>query len=421
MPGRFFVHNLGCKVNRAESDTITTALLCAGGISGSREDADVVVINTCTVTAEAEAKTRKAIRRVAKDASHPWVIATGCAIAIDKEAYEALGTRVIAEPDRLCAQQRALELLGLSSRTDDSNEVVLCQGDGFHTRRGIKIQDGCDNSCTYCVVRIARGPAVSMSLSDICRQVQGADRQGIREIILTGVNIGAYQYENQGLTALIRKLLDSTSKLRLRLSSLEPQHVSDELLELMAESKGRLCAHLHLPLQSGCDRILREMGRSYDAGFYVERVDRARALMPHLALTTDVIVGFPGESEMDFDESLTFCEERGFSRMHIFRYSGRPGTSSAQMPEQVPSKTAAIRAAKMRELADRLQALDVAGRVGHVETVLVERSGHATSESYHRVEVPAKAQVGSLIPVKFIDCRDNLLYGSITGANGRWS
>jgi threonylcarbamoyladenosine tRNA methylthiotransferase MtaB len=408
--------------------------------------ADVIIVNTCTVTAEADAKTRKAIRQAHAAPHRPWVIATGCAVAIERATYEALGDRVLAEPDRNRAQEKALELLKLS-RPAIAAPLPVPTGEGFNTRRGIKIQDGCDNACTFCIVRVARGRAHSLPPATILEQVLAAEGERVREIVLTGVNIGSYCAVDvppgvggsaAGTTAdattntlantatsatpdtatptldlchLVSRLLDATSKLRIRLSSLEPQHASDELLALMAASDGRLCAHLHLPLQSGSDRTLTAMGRLYDTAIFAQRVRRARELMPHLALTTDVIVGFPGESDQDFAQSLAFCERMAFARMHVFRYSKRPATPAAKMPHQVSPALSAARAASMRNLAVKMRQHDLAARVGTTELVLVERHGFGTSESYHRVELVGNPSIGDLIPVHLTAHRDTLLQG----------
>jgi threonylcarbamoyladenosine tRNA methylthiotransferase MtaB len=441
MTADFFVHNLGCKVNRVESDSITAALLAAGGSQVARGSARVIVINTCTVTGEADTKTRKAIRQALASEHEPWVIATGCAVAIDKEGLAALGKKVIAEPDREQAKLTALELLGLTSGVsvaerfgtvpynaqaesppnDHSQSIPIVSsrlriGEGFNTRMGIKIQDGCDNACTYCIVHVARGPGKSVDAAHIVEQVKLAEQSGVREVVLTGVNIGAYvdgEYDRAskglGLVSLIAKLLQSTSELRIRLSSLEPEHAIDELFELMEASKGRVCAHLHLPLQSGCDTTLVAMARSYDTAFFAERASKAKKLLPHIALTTDLIVGFPSESETDFKASLGFCEQIAFSRMHVFRYSARPGTPAAIMPQQVAATAKNERSDQARQLAAALQTQDLEKRVGSEEKVLVERSGRATSESYHPVELSSDYKVGSLVPVRFVGYRDNLL------------
>jgi threonylcarbamoyladenosine tRNA methylthiotransferase MtaB len=281
--------------------------------------------------------------------------------------------------------------------------------DGFRTRRGIKIQDGCDNVCSYCVVRLARGASRSTPVAEIREQVQAAEQSEIREIILTGVNLGSFNDQGHGLCQLVDELLGITTHLRIRLSSLEPQHADDELLALMAASSGRLCAHLHLPLQSGCDRTLEAMARPYDTAFYAERVAHARALMPHLALTTDLIVGFPGESDEDFAQSLSFCERMDFAQMHVFRYSKRPQTPATELSHQVLAPVSAERARVVREYAARARHRDALGRVGTQEAVLVETRGRGTSESYHKVAVSPDAKIGSLIFVRFTGYRDNLL------------
>jgi len=407
----FFVQNLGCKVNRVESDTICAELLVAGGRLTTRDRADVILINTCTVTGEADAKTRKEMRRSLNAAKKPWVIATGCATAIEQEAYKQLGARLIVEPNRQLALQKAIELLGLqTSDTFDDHTIVRC-GNEFRSRMGIKIQDGCNNACAYCIVPAARGKAQSIQLQDILTQANIADSQNIGELIITGVNIGAYSHDDRDLAVLLRLLLESTSHLRIRLSSLEPQYLSDELIDMIAGSKSRICAHLHLPLQSGCNKTLREMGRHYDCDFFEERLRKARETMPHIAITTDVIVGFPGESEQDFIESLQFCERMKFSRMHVFRYSKRPGTSASIRTDHIAVQVSRTRAISMGELAQALELQDVRSRLQTTETVLVESDGLGRSESYHQVLLPAHVKKGSLVTMKFTDHHSGLLSG----------
>lgn len=406
MPADFFVQNLGCKVNRVESDLISATLLKAGGKSVKRDDAQVIVVNTCTVTGEAEMKTRKAIRQALNAKQAPWVIATGCAIAINQGEFEELGARVIAEPNRADALKKSLELLGLAV-PDESRFARV--GTGFIKRAGVKIQDGCDNHCTYCIVPQARGAGVSTPLEEILAEVVEAQRCGVREIVLTGVNIGCYNDRGASLSALVGELLAATSDLRLRLSSIEPQHTTEDLLSVMKASSGRLCAHLHLPLQSGCDSTLQAMGRLYNTGKFEEIVLQARELMPMLALTTDVIVGFPGENDDEFWQSLEFCQRMAFSKMHVFRYSKRPETPAALNPNQISPQVRAKRAVELRELSREMLQDDLSKRVGTIENVLIERSGRGMSESYHQVEVPVDSEVGTLIPMQFTGYRDTLL------------
>jgi threonylcarbamoyladenosine tRNA methylthiotransferase MtaB len=387
---------------------MTATLLAAGAVEVRRDEAALVIVNTCTVTGEAETKTRKAIRQALKGDRRPWVIATGCAIAVDRETFEALGEKVIAEPDRELALRKALDLLGVETPAADT---LSRTGGNFNRRMGIKIQDGCDNRCSYCIVPTARGAARSLSFEGIVSQVVAAERSGVREVVLTGVNIGGYTDNGATLAVLVDGLLQATSKLRVRLSSLEPQHADDALFAVMAASEGRLCAHLHLPLQSGCDTTLKAMRRLYDTEFFAERVKAARALMPRLALTTDVIVGFPGETDDDFRRSSAFCERMRFSRMHVFRYSKRPGTPAAERLDQVAPQVSAERASRLRESAAAMEAEDLAARVGTTENVCVERVGRGMSESYHRVAVSADRAAGSLVPVHFTSVRANLLVG----------
>jgi threonylcarbamoyladenosine tRNA methylthiotransferase MtaB len=418
----FFVCNLGCKVNRAESDALVRTLVAAGAAAAGRDEAKVVVVNTCTVTGEAEAKARKAIRQALAGACDPWVVATGCAVAVAPEAYAALGARVVVVPEKDAAAARALELLGCPQA--GCNDACAPPADGplkaqglkgcgtLGTRRILKIQDGCDNRCSYCIVHVARGPACSVPASRIAVQLRAAEEEGVREAVLAGIDIGSYLSEGKDLCALVEGLLAATSKLRLRLSSLEVQHASDRLLGLMAASDGRLCAHLHLPLQSGCDRTLALMRRRYDTALFAERAARARALMPRLALTTDVIVGFPAERDEDFRESRAFCEHMSFSRIHVFRYSLRPGTPAAALGPAVPPEEKAERAQALRTMAAAMRRADLVGRLGDVERVLVERSGQGTSESYLRVGLPAGPLPGALVAVRFSACRDTLMYGT---------
>jgi threonylcarbamoyladenosine tRNA methylthiotransferase MtaB len=385
---------------------MTATLLAAGGTEVKREQARLVIINTCTVTGEAEMKTRKAIRQALAGTEKPWVIATGCAITVNQSSFETLGERVIAQPNRIEATNKALKLLGLERGTQ---EAPPRSGENFNRRMGVKIQDGCNNRCSYCIVPTARGSARSTSVEEIIEQIVQAEQDGVREVVLTGVNIGCYQSDHMALGGLAKTLLERTEAVRIRLSSLEPQHTTDELLDIMAGSQGRLCAHLHLPLQSGCDTTLRAMGRHYTAAFFEDRVVQARARMPHLSLTTDVIVGFPGETDEDFDVSFAFCKRMGFSRIHVFRYSKRPGTPAALHTDHITPPVTAKRAARLRELSEQLQQSDLLTRINTTERVLVERPGRGMSESYHRVQLPTNYAVGSLIPLQFTGCRDTLL------------
>lgn len=443
---RFAVVNLGCKVNRVEADGFERLLAGRGGAPSPVAEADLIVVNTCTVTGEAEKKTRKAVRHALSANEEAPVVVTGCATEIDAASYEALGSRVTvvpkagmalyleegafpsrppaggspldtraqrddhtAEEGELVAPERRAPSTG--NRTaglaaPEGAEAVL-PADG-RMRIGIKVQDGCDNACTYCIVHVARGRATSRNGDEAVAEAVALARAGVREIVLTGINLGSYDADGLDLADLCRRLLAETAELhapgeppcRFRIGSVEPMDVSMDLISLLAEARGRLCRHLHLPLQSGSSKVLREMGRPYDAEEYRQLADYLRAMVPEIALTTDIIVGFPGETEQDFEDTCTLARHAAFSKIHVFPYSRREGTPAAECPDQVPPGEKAARAARLRTLTDELAAADRAARAGAVELALVERPGHATTESYHEMPAPAGAAIGSLVPVK---------------------
>ena len=393
---RFCVVNLGCKVNRVESDTIAAALIAQGGVAVGEEDAELVVVNTCTVTGEADKKARKAVRHALKSAPGADVIVTGCAVAINAEAYEALGERVKVV-------QRA-ELL--ASLNDGKGADFMRLGEGFRTRVSVKVQDGCNRACTYCIVHVARGRSKSVPASDVLAECERYLARGVKELVLTGIDLGSYRDGSVRLEDLAESLLELVDRntppneqpARLRASSLEPDSVSRGFIDLMAKSDGLLCRHLHLPLQSGSTKVLREMARPYSADGFYDLVESIYDAVPELSLSTDIICGFPGESEEEFAETLEIARRCRFSKIHVFPYSMRSGTPAAARRDQVPPEVKTTRAAKLRSLADDLRAADLARRAGSVELALVE-GATALTESYHEIPAPTGCTSGSLVPV----------------------
>ena len=272
-------------------------------------------------------------------------------------------------------------------------------------RVGVKVQDGCDNACTYCIVYVARGPARSRPADAVVAEACALARAGVREVVLTGINLGSYRDGSLGLAGLLQHLLAATADLhgpgelpcRFRLSSVEPADVGEDLMEALASAEGRLCRHLHLPLQSGSSRVLADMARPYSAEDYVALVGRLRAWLPSLALATDVIAGFPGETEGDFEQTCAVVRTCGFMNLHVFPYSQREGTPAAARPDQLASEVRADRAARLRVLGAELRASDRAARVGTRELGLVEAPGRAMTESYYEVTVGDSAPVGALV------------------------
>ncbi|WP_455139230.1 MiaB/RimO family radical SAM methylthiotransferase [Thermophilibacter sp.] len=407
--------NLGCRVNRVELDRMAAELEAAGARLVREDEADVVVVNTCAVTAEAEAKTRKAVRRAAALPRRPLVVATGCVANLfaDELAVLAPTVEVVREKSRVAA--RALDALGLAASSPDAPRVaapVSAPTPTGRTRPGVKIQDGCDNRCSYCIVWRARGAGRSVPVAEVTSEVAAACERGAREVVLTGINLGSYRAEGPDgrelrLPGLLAHLLDETGVGRLRISSIEPPDVDDELCRAMAASAGRVAPFLHVCLQSGCDATLERMARPYDAAGFLRVVERARAAVPGVALGTDLIVGFPGETDEEFEESLALCRAARFSRMHVFRYSRRPGTPAASMPGQVPPEVSAKRAARARALAAEMRRAEAQRLVGSDDLVVVQAPGRGVTGGLFDAVVNAALPVGSLVPVRVSGVADD--------------
>ena len=398
------VVNLGCRVNRVESDRISCALAERGFALVDQRDADVVVVNTCAVTAEAEAKTRKAVRHALSLPREPRVVATGCVVNLHADELEQLSDRVLCEPSKVDVPDRVAEATGFSGASNGSANLELTELLGRH-RIGVKVQDGCDNRCTYCIVWKARGPSRSVPVDQVVDQVDAVARAGVPEVVLTGVNLGRYDGSDEGdlhveLDELLTEILDRTDVGHVRLSSIEPQDVTDRLLAAVRDSGGRVAPFFHMPLQSGCTATLSRMGRAYTADEYLDVVERVRAVLPEAAVSCDVIVGFPGETDGEYDESRALVERVGFSRLHVFRYSRRPGTWAADAPGQVSPEVMAERARDLRELGEAMALADRRRRVGRVERCVMEDGAHGTLATFHRVEVaPDEALAGRLVSV----------------------
>lgn len=409
---KFHVINLGCKVNKLESDQLTALFLARGAEISQLDDADLVVINTCTVTGEADKKARKATRSALRHNAAAQVVVTGCASALHPSEFSEIDARVQVIPkaslidvldNRYFSAERALDAPACPSSTPALARRV---GEHFRTRVSIKIQDGCDHACTFCIVHVARGKARSRNAYDVIDEVLDYAQAGVREIVLTGINTGSYCYEGITLARLLEKLLDLTAHmhsahqapLRFRLSSVEPQNIDDALIDVMAQHEGRVCRHLHLPMQSGSTRILEAMERDYSIETYLDLVARLRAKMPSIALSTDVIVGFPGETDDDFDATVHAIRTAQFCKLHVFPYSVRAGTPAACMPHQVPEPLKRLRASMLRALSDQLFEADFNARIGTKELVLVENDT-ALTDSYHEIARPLHSNKGDLIPI----------------------
>lgn len=408
--------NLGCRVNRVELDLMASELERAGVALVGEEEASAVVVNTCAVTGEAEAKTRKAVRRAAGLPQGPLVVATGCVANLFSEELSALAPNVVVEREKSRVAARVLEGLGLAAGVGGRAEPAPCDPGAVtptgRTRPGIKIQDGCDNRCTYCIVWRARGAARSEAPGRVLSEVRAAMARGAHEVVLTGINLGSYRASDgrgreQDLPALLELLLAETGVDRVRLSSIEPPDVTARLCSVMAASGGRVAPFLHVCLQSGCDETLRRMARVYRTDLFRRVAETARSHVPDIALSTDLIVGFPGETEEEFGRSLAFCREMRFSWMHVFRYSRRPGTPAATMPGQVPADVCAERGRRARGLAREMRLAEATRLVGAEDLVVVQYPGRAVSGGLFDVAVDPSIPVDSLVRVRLASVRDD--------------
>lgn len=438
---RVYVDTLGCRLNQSEIESLARQFERAGHtVVGVAGEADLCVVNTCAVTGEAEHKSRQLIRRIARAAPQARIVATGCYAHLapgevqalpgvsqvinnfDKDRLVALVALSVApfSPDTRARRQATVELF-------DREPIVRDYVPGAYgrTRAFVKVQDGCDNRCTFCITTIARGPGRSRPLAEVVAEVQAMAAGGYQEVVLTGVHLGSYGHdrgERDGLKRLVAALLADTDIPRLRLSSLEPWDLDEHFFELWANP--RLCPHLHLPLQSGCDRTLRRMARRTTCASFRRLVEAARAAIPDLALTTDLIAGFPGESDDDFRASYEYVASIGFAGLHVFPYSARPGTAAARLRNQVPPQVKEARCRALIALGREMGRAFRQRYIGRTVAVLWESATGADERgwrwsgltpNYLRVEVTSREVLHNRVtPVRLVAlCQDNILEGEL--------
>lgn len=440
---RIFLDQLGCRLNFSENSTLAGRLNAAGHhIVGRPEDAHVIVLNTCAVTAQAARKSRQAARHLNKRNPEARIAMTGCyATLAPQESAELPGVELVADNQSKEILHTLLE--PWSAQFSDPEDLARIQPHGTpfalaasaeeagRTRAFVKVQDGCQNRCTFCIVTALRGDSRSRSTADVVGEVQGLVESGYREAVLTGVHLGAFGRDLPGrqctdLKELTAAILTETDIARLRLSSLEPWELADGFFELWQRWPGRLCPHLHLPLQAGTDAQLRRMARRCTVASFRKLVADARAAIPDLIITTDLIVGFPGESEADSEEGLRFVEEMSFAHAHIFPFSARAGTAAADFDEQVAKAVKRERSRRMHEVVARTGQRERTRHVGTTRPVLWEGRGQQLTDSadtflwsgltdnYLRVmaQAPAALDLGNLItPVRLEELHGETLYG----------
>ena len=422
---------LGCKVNAVETDSMAALLLSHGyTVTDLPEEAQVIVINSCTVTASGDARMKGLLRKLRAAAPGAVIVLTGCYVqAFPKEAAaftEAdilLGTKHRAALPELLAAYFAHPARILSAEAHKRGDAFesLPQGtNALHTRAFLKIQDGCDRFCTYCIIPYARGYSRSRSTQELRREADSLRSSGYQELVLCGINLACWGAETGQDLADAAAICASAGFPRLRLGSLEPDGLTDGVLERLARIEA-LCPQFHISVQSGCDRTLAAMHRHYTCAEYRQLLTAIRTLFPGAAVTTDIMVGFPGETEEDFVETMQFAKEMAFAQMHVFRYSPRPGTPAAASPHQISEAVKKERADRLGALARQMQADFLQSCVGTTLSVLFERergqgfhTGHA--ENYAAVCVPDTdgRDLRGIIRSVFITRTENgKLYGEI--------
>lgn len=370
-------HTLGCKVNMYETEAMKELFRQRGYEVTDGDYADVFVINTCTVTAVGDKKSRQMIRRAKKSNKNAVVIAVGC--------YSQTAPEKVAELDEVdiilgtsgrknivdYAEQYSGEKMNLVSGDIPDVYEDISAAQQSHTRAVIKIQDGCRSFCSYCIIPYARGPLRSRKPEDIEAEVASLAKKGYKEFVFVGINLAAYYYEGTGLGDIVKRVCKIDGVQRVRLGSLEPNVFSDSFLDVVA-SEGKLCPHFHISLQSGCTETLRRMNRHYTAGKYLEYLDKIRAVRPEVNFTTDVMVGFPGETEEEFSKSCQTVAAAKFGSIHVFPYSKRSGTPAAEMDGQVPESEKARRAEIMANIGEKLKNDKLESCIGKKLRVLFE-------------------------------------------------
>ncbi len=375
---------LGCKLNQFETEALAAEFVKAGYQVVEDGKADCRVVNTCTVTARADRKSRNTINRALRASAdeEAVVVVTGCFAESYRTELEESGVTYVVENDR---KRNVFELVDAHFRGEvlhpnqlERDVFSYSVGTGmFRTRGMLKVQDGCDNFCSFCVIPHVRGRAVSRPVPEILSNLEASLAAGYREIVLTGVNMTRYRHNDIAFSGILERVLETPGEFRVRISSIEPDSLDDRFFDLLAHPK--LCPHLHLCLQSGSERVLLEMRRQYTAAGFRKIVDRIRAQNSRFNLTTDVIVGFPGESPQDFAETAAFCRELEFSHVHTFPYSPRSGTRAARHAEQVPNVIKRQRAAEIREISESNRVRYRRGFTGYSQQLLLERPAHESS------------------------------------------
>ena len=422
-------YTLGCKVNQYETEAMREAFAAAGHTPvPNSAPFDAAVINSCTVTAESDRKTRQILHKVRRENPEAIIILTGCMVQAFSEEAKALTDadivcgntdvkKTVEYAERFLKDGERIFEVSEHKKTERFNTPVLSSF-AERTRAYMKIEDGCDRYCTYCIIPTARGSVRSKPLAEIAAEAETLSRAGFSEIVLVGINLTSYgKGENIDICDAVEAAAKPDGIKRVRLGSLEPDHISDNVLERLKAQK-KFCPQFHLSLQSGCDETLKRMNRHYDTAFYRDLVSRIRAVFKDASVTTDVMVGFAGETEEEFSKSLAFVKEIGFAKTHVFAYSRRRGTVAYGLPAQITRAEKAERSRRMIETALACEEEFLKGLVGKTEYVLFETAEKGFAEgytpNYSRVRVKSdEPHTGEILPVKIVSAEKECCIGEI--------
>lgn len=427
---KYIIYTLGCKVNQYETQAIETLLQERGHSPAAEgETADAVIVNTCAVTAEAGRKSRQAINRLREENPGAVVAASGCYSQLSPEWVEKTGADVIFGSNDRTGFAEAIEtavVTGAGRRNVDAPfqrrefEELPAGAASGRTRALLKIQDGCVNFCSYCIIPYTRGRELSLPVDTAAKRAKELEAEGYKELVITGIEIASYGVDLPGkpnLADVVYAIAKAAPGMRLRLGSIEPTVITEDFCKKLADA-GTVCPHFHLSLQSGCDVTLKSMNRKYTTAQFTEIVERLRRYFPGCALTTDIIVGFPGETDEHHKETCAFLEKCAFADIHVFPYSRRPGTVADKMPNQLDRATKARRSKDVRALAAKTHRAYLEANVGATLAVLFETEengvwqGH--SDTYIEVQAKGKNLRGIVKNVKITGISGDKLVGEIS-------
>lgn len=421
---KFKVINFGCKVNTYESTYFEEKLIEEGFTEAIDSKPDFIIINTCSVTNTADTKCKKFIRRVKRENPNAVLVATGCSVQNNFEEYKDMGINILVNnfkksiiPDLCKEYLKNKENIYIKDDNRNQNfDAMNLSTFTKHTRAFMKIQDGCDNFCSYCVIPLLRGKPRSKSFDEIVNEAKELASNGHNEIVLVGIHTGSYNDNGKDLVDLINELSKIDHIKRIRISSIEITELNDKFMEMLKNNK-KVVDHMHIPLQSGSEEILKAMNRKYDKKYFKDKIQLIRSIRPDINITTDVIVGFPGETEENFDECFEFCKEIGFGKIHVFPYSKRNHTKAAQMPNHVNDEEKKNRDLKLIRLSDILSCTYEKKFIGKKMQIIAELNhkneivGFTSNYIKVLVENPEGIKPGDIIDVELISYEGDYIKG----------